>query len=202
MEPTQKIYRSNSLYNFNTLQLLEKINFPTCLENFDSKNYLAYALLVDPENLFYTVKLPEVQNFDKVLKQGEFKADLWKQDLVELFISSDEGTSYQEINLAPSGAYWAVSFLDYRVRIPDTEIALNGIEFEIRTTILGKILSLKVPLTSLIAGCTFTEKSRLNCCAIIGQNLRNYYATSNLDPVKPDFHEIAKWAKTEQISIV
>jgi hypothetical protein len=44
---------------------------------------------------------------------SSFTRELWKGDVVELFLRS--GRSYVELNLSPTGAWWAAHFSSYRV---------------------------------------------------------------------------------------
>lgn len=44
---------------------------------------------------------------------SSFTRELWKGDVVELFLYT--GSSYVELNLSPSGAWWAARFSSYRV---------------------------------------------------------------------------------------
>ena len=191
-----KVFKTDILQSFDTLQLLEKSYFSSKIGSLEG-HQPSYLLLQDPANIFFSAKIPDTHNYDKSLNPGQFKADLWKQDLVELFIASDQGNSYQEFNLAPSGAYWTVKFSDYRVRIAESEQACANIKTECRTTISGKILSIQIPLSEIIDSCAFTSQSRVSCCAILGKDPRNYFSTANLDLEKPDFHKISSWTNLD-----
>jgi len=47
-------------------------------------------------------------------KFGEFTEGLWKADVVELFLHDQASESYLELNLSPTGAWWAKKFSSYR----------------------------------------------------------------------------------------
>lgn len=51
-------------------------------------------------------------------ERGAFVEGLWDGDVAEVFIKSAAGR-YQELNLAPSGAWWSMTLSDYRKRAPN-----------------------------------------------------------------------------------
>ena len=196
-----KVIVASSKQNFDSLQSYEREIFPSHIGRIDLRSSATYLLLLDPEDLYFSVKIPESNNFDRTGNYGQFKPDLWKHDVAELFIAADTGNSYQEFNLAPSGAYWTVKFSGYRERIPESDAAVANLQIECRTTITGKVLSMKIPRSHIIENCSLGENSRINCCAIFDKDPRNYFSTATLNPEKPDFHEISQWAKTKLISV-
>ena len=191
-----KIFQTSSLQSFDSIQLFEMQNF-AAQAGVDNLPFVpTYCVVIDPLNLFFSVKVPESRNFDKSLSPGQFKPDLWKHDVVEIFFASDQGCAYQEFNLSPAGAYWSVKFSDYRTRTPGTEEPIAGLKVESRATITGKMLSMMIPKNSIIEQCSLGHDSRINCCAILGDEPRSYFSTANLDTLKPDFHHIDSWGSS------
>jgi len=74
---------------------------------------LSWCVAIDPEALWFACTLPGGSLCSSVA--GEFVEGLWEEDVAELFIKSPSG-EYQEINVAPSGAWWAMTLDEYRVR--------------------------------------------------------------------------------------
>lgn len=204
--PGPKIFQTSLLHNFDSIQLFEMQNFVSRFGVSDPLFDPTYSVVIDPDNLFFSVKIPETRNFDKSLNTGQFKPDLWKHDVVEIFFASDKNCAtqsstvgqdcpYQEFNVSPAGAYWTVKFSAYRSRIPGTEEPVTGLQVESRSTITGKILSIMIPKNNIINQCSLGNNSRINCCAILGNEPRTYFSTAALDNVKPDFHHIESWGE-------
>ncbi len=74
---------------------------------------LSWSVALDPEALWLVCSLPGGGRSSST--GGEFVEGLWEEDVAELFIKSPNGV-YQELNLAPSGAWWSMTLDEYRVR--------------------------------------------------------------------------------------
>ena len=81
---------------------------------------------------------------------GEFRSGLWEGDVVELFVHFSASTEYLEINLSPSGAWWAKRFARYRgvgEELPDIDVSLAcGLQGEIALSLPRSALDNDRPL--------------------------------------------------------
>ena len=73
----------------------------------------SWAVALDPQTFWFVCALPGGSRTSS--SRGEFIEGLWEDDVAELFIKSPSGV-YQELNIAPSGAWWSMSLEEYRVR--------------------------------------------------------------------------------------
>ena len=162
-----------------------------------------YLLILDPKHLIYSVRMPEGRNYDPFLALGQFKANLWTHDVSEIFIGDDGKNSYQEFNIAPSGAYWTSGFSEYRSQIPVTEQDLPGVRVLVALDEANHSrftsVSIAIPRAQF-KGCSFTERSRISCSAIVGAQPRNYFSTSKLNAEKPDFHDANTWGRVKIVA--
>jgi hypothetical protein len=74
---------------------------------------LAWCIALDPDTLWFLCSLPGGGRSSSI--RGEFVEGLWEDDVAELFIKSPAGM-YQELNFAPSGAWWSMTLDEYRLR--------------------------------------------------------------------------------------
>ena len=74
---------------------------------------LSWCIALDPVALWFACSLPGGGRSSSTT--GEFVEGLWEEDVAELFIKSPSGI-YQELNVAPSRAWWSMTLSDYRVR--------------------------------------------------------------------------------------
>jgi hypothetical protein len=91
---------------------------------------IQFTIELEPESLCVTVatsKLPTTHPLDG---KQPFVEGLWEFDVFELFIRSKGSSSYTEINLAPSGSWWACQFTEYRKRAEIQLIVQSKIGFE------------------------------------------------------------------------
>jgi hypothetical protein len=145
-----------------------------------------FTLAVTTQNLLFSFNA-NYKPWHNSEKQGSFVSGLWNYDVAEIFLKDDYSESYQEFNLSPSGAWWTQCFESYRkpsaqknnqVQI-QTFSEINKDNWEVGIIIPKNILGIK---------CSFSENSKANICAILGQNFRNYFSYNSVISEKPDFH--------------
>jgi hypothetical protein len=73
----------------------------------------AWSVALDPSAFWFVCALPGGGRSASL--RGAFVEGLWEEDVAELFIKSPSGV-YQELNIAPSGAWWSMTLDEYRVR--------------------------------------------------------------------------------------
>jgi hypothetical protein len=112
---------------------------------------------------------------------------LWEHTCFELFVAADGAASYHELNLAPSGAWAAFAFRDYRDGGPLADAALApGI---VARHEAGRFrLDARVPLARLSPAYP-DARLRLALTAVVevADGERSYWALRH-PPGRPDFH--------------
>lgn len=137
-----------------------------------------------PERLFFGCTIDVLPVYDASIAQGEFRAELWKQDVVELFLGSAEGGEYQELNLSPSGAWWTAVFTGYRVPLQST-IVPAGVKTFATVDKDGWSAALSIPLASL--QFPLTDKTTANICGISWEK-KEFWSAGEATEGEPDFH--------------
>jgi hypothetical protein len=116
---------------------------------------------------------------------GQFVEGLWAQDVLELFWKSSGSSGYQELNLAPSGAWWWCAFRGYRQRDEGASAPPARAHVERRSDRWSAAVAL--PRASL--GGADLRAATLNVCAILGDP-RRFYTHEGPATAEPDFHAI------------
>lgn len=116
-------------------------------------------------------------------EQGVFRPELWKFDVVEVFFCEPKTGAYLEINLAPSGGWWACWFDHVRVARavqPDfSKISARG-----EVTGAGWEASITIPLSLFEQ----PESLHYNITAIIDSPQQRFLTAFPLGCQEPDFH--------------
>jgi hypothetical protein len=154
-----------------------------------------FILLASKEYLYFCSSLQDAIFYNKQLEENHFQAELWRQDLSEIFFAQADGKAYQEFNFSPAGAYWQTQLSDYREKIVETETPVPGLEVTVSRDNKTQIILAKIPIASIFGG--LQVGSRINCTAIIGELPRNYFSCAELNPAKIDFHRIELWPKVK-----
>lgn len=108
---------------------------------------------------------------------------LWQHTCFEAFIGSTSGPAYAEFNLAPSGAWAAYAFDDYRAGMRDLPVSSNP-----QMAGEGADWTATIPLAGLDA-LLGPAPWRLAITAVIEatDEARSYWSLAH-PPGKPDFH--------------
>lgn len=141
------------------------------------------------KQLCFGLKVFTAPDFDRSLAEGQFQEGLWNQDVAELFIVDNNLKSYQEINLAPSGAYWSQYFADYRKPAGERYIDLRPKDFYHEIGENFWTVGMTIDLSKLSVKIN-PMKLRLNFTAISDSPEASYYSLAKTKSVKPDFHAI------------
>jgi hypothetical protein len=157
---------------------------------------VSFLLLLSVTDLFFGIRASRPPTFDRSVKPGSFHEGLWEKDVAEIFICEDEGTRYQEFNLAPSGAWWTQPFSHYRIR-ESGYLPPKTIKTFTSISEIGWEGLLIVPRASLSVACTFSETSRVNVACII-HDPDPVYLSWAYDPNRdPDYHTTGLFQSVE-----
>ncbi len=74
-----------------------------------------WGLALDPTSLWFVARIPAVAASSCVRRKGHFVEGLWESDVAELFLRDAHGR-YQEFNISADGAWWSMTFSNYRER--------------------------------------------------------------------------------------
>lgn len=144
---------------------------------------LATSLAVEDSQLIFSAKrasscLPHPDS-----RENCFQAELWKYDLAEVFFWEPKIEAYLEINLAPTGGWWACWFDQVRVARP-VQPAFSGVSASGTVSREGWAASIALPL-SLFAN---PESLRYNVTAIVDSPKQRFLTAYDLGCAEPDFH--------------
>lgn len=115
---------------------------------YDVEPAAEFCFATDGENLWFLASRKQSATIHPDAKPGEFLAELWKYDLAEWFIASQEGKNYWEFNLAPNGAWWASHFSDVRIADPATPVPMSVETYSIMNNDEWCVMA-KIPLNQL-----------------------------------------------------
>lgn len=149
---------------------------------------LSFAFALSPAALYFGASIRSATSSRPGTGSGQFADRLWEHDVFELFLASDNGTGYQEFNLAPNGAWWTEAFESYRKPghrstpfDPPNSIGARAENGETRVWMSYPRAGLAVPFSG-------GARSHANLCAILGKDNRTYVSYHHPTAQKPDFH--------------
>ena len=145
-----------------------------------------YLLVLSRTDLFFAISGFIASSLDIEPNCGRFVEGLWQQDVAELFLKDDTSEAYQEFNLSPNGAWWSCRFSEYRKRDEGRKIVKSQVQVSLERGESSWITLMKIPLSSLLVDVCFSDTSKLNVCAIQGQNPRHYFSAAQIGEL--DFH--------------
>ena len=110
--------------------------------------------------------------------------ELWRRTCFEVFLHAPAGRGYLEFNLAPSGAWAAYAFAEYRERAADPDIDTPAIAVERQDGALVLDARLDTP-----ADLPVDQPWRASLTAVIetADGRLSYWAVAH-PPGRPDFH--------------
>ena len=149
---------------------------------------LSFIFALSPAAVFFGARIQTPAFSAPGSRKGEFVERLWEHDVIELFLLDDNGTAYQEFNLAPNGAWWTEGFESYRK--PQSPQAKQSTPMSIVSEIdNGETYAwMSYPRSELAVHFSGSERSRANLCAILGKDSRRYVSYHHPAQPKPDFH--------------
>lgn len=136
-----------------------------------------WRLELDDQSLFYSVQYAGKVSLTQGELAGSFIEGLFNRDVAEIFIGYKDSLAYIELNLAPSGAWWAMEHSEYRVRSanPLSQVTTAS-SFE-----LGEWrASMRIKTTELVG-----VPDTFHVTAIIGGQ---FLSSKPLSDCEPDFH--------------
>lgn len=125
---------------------------------------------------------------------GVYQAELWRYDVVEFFLATQDASRYLEFNLSPNGAWWAAGFSAPRVPLPgfDAQKLAPAIRAEMKPERWR--CSAAIPLRALAHYGWHLCESRLAACAVVCRDGQySYFTSCGVRMGKPDFHRPGDW---------
>lgn len=160
---------------------------------------IEFAVAIDPLSLHFLFKTTARSNCSASNKMGDFVEGLWKEDVAELFISSKNEERYLELNLSPSGAWWAALFTEYRKR--DESYTGRKAKTFARSGMDGWRACLSIKLSELPFDFSQANLLRVNMACVLGKTTRRYYTWSSINVTAPDFHKIRDFSPVKIIKL-
>lgn len=155
----------------------------------------AYSLVADPERLWFVAHHPRPAALHPDARPGEFRAELWKHDVAELFLADPTSGRYFEFNLAPNGAWWSCEFTAPRQRAEQADIAMPDVATFADLAADGSWLAaMAVPLDLLDARLNFGKGTRANVSMVLGHPEPRHLSANDLGGGAPDFHRPYQFA--------
>lgn len=146
------------------------------------------------DEIYWGAKVYAKANYNSEHAKGDFVKGLWRLDVIELFVRDLNSKSYQEFNLAPSGAYWSAVFKDNRVPADNHERELG--EVDIHSQIDGDswFASMRIRKKQLGVG---SDNLLINMTAVLSTVTEScYLSLLPTQSVNPDFHGIISGIKS------
>lgn len=153
---------------------------------------IEYSFTTDGEKLTYRAAQPASVKPHPEGKNGEFREELWKYDTAEFFIAAEGGYPYVEVNISPTGAWWACAFSAPRVPFHPA-VEWVGVETSGQVTEQGWQCSISIPLQLLSALGITPGTCRLAATAILNSPDYIFLTTAEDTSGEPDFHRPHAW---------
>ncbi|MBQ3240705.1 MAG: hypothetical protein IJB00_05910 [Akkermansia sp.] len=153
-----------------------------------------YSFSTDGKNLIYRAAQAAPVQPHPEGKCGEFREELWKYDTAEFFIAAESGSPYVEVNISPSGAWWACAFSAPRVPLTPA-VDWAGVQAGGTVSQQGWQCNISIPLSLLAALGITPENCRLAATAILNSPDYIYLTTAEDTSGEPDFHRPQAWPK-------
>ena len=146
-----------------------------------------FRLVQDPSHLWLIAGRNKATSGCSSASCGEFKAELWKQDVAELFIASPDFKNYLEFNLSPRGAWWTALFSGPRSQtslgaLPEVTCRAGQDDAGVWNAAMG------IPLEWLCETIAWGEDSPLNVTFILDSPHQRFLTACDLGEGEPDFH--------------
>lgn len=155
---------------------------------------IEYSFSTDGENLIYRAAQAAPVHPHPEAQSGEFREELWKYDTAEFFIAAESGSPYVEVNVSPSGAWWACAFSAPRVPLSPA-VLWEGVKASGRVDEQGWQCSISIPLSRLAALGITPDNCRLAATAILNSPDYIFLTTAEDTSGEPDFHRPHAWPK-------
>jgi len=128
-------------------------------------------------------------------RPGQFMPFLWQRDCAEAFLLNPDNGAYLELNLSPSGAWWACAFSAPRQRSTPEGLPLAGAIGRGKIGANAWSTELRIPLASLPKELAFAPgHTRANLCCCLGHDPQRFLSWCDLrDMKKLDFHCPDHW---------
>jgi hypothetical protein len=152
---------------------------------------MEFAVCITPESLVFGGITASVARYDPAWSRGAFAEGLWRNDVWELFIKEENSQRYVELNLAPSGAWWACLFTSYRIPDSHTSMLIPNVTIEQRMLPHTWQAMMVFPRNGLPIHTDLDGQPTMNACTIQGQP-RRFYSHAPPSTEQPDFHA---WAR-------
>ena len=156
----------------------------------------AFALAMDAWRLWFIAHHRRPAQLHPLARPGKFQAELWRDDVAELFIADAVSGRYFEFNLAPNGAWWSCEFTAPRVREEAGDIVMPEVATFADIAADGAwIAAIAIPLDLLRARLDFGPRSRVNVALILESPMRKFVTAADLGGGEPDFHQPQRFPK-------
>jgi hypothetical protein len=150
---------------------------------------VGYCVVLDPARLWLVAGQDRPAEVHPASRPGLFRAQLWRHDVVELFVAGSGGGSYIEFNLAPNGAWWSCVFTGPRIRAHDQDIPLPGVETWANLAADGSWLAAAaLSVEVLCEQIGFSEAATANVALILESPDQRFLTVEDLGGGPVDFH--------------
>ena len=182
---------NNSVYqyvnencSFSELLAYPLAHFPfSNIETHKQKDAFSTFVGINSSHLFLVLQSNNKPLLHPDSKTGLWMPELWKYDVVELFIQANKDC-YLEINLAPNGAWWHCYFQNHRVIDPQN-CTIPAQTFFKTTNNNQYISAIQIDRNAEILKEN-DNQLKIHCCGIFN---RIMYSFSKLPNGKVDFHK-------------
>ncbi|MEN9362581.1 MAG: hypothetical protein RL095_4116 [Verrucomicrobiota bacterium] len=127
---------------------------------------------------------------------GAFREGLWARDCAEAFLLNPRSGYYLEINLSPSGSWWACAFSAPLWRLTPQGLELKEVRSAGRIAADSWSAEWRIPLAQLPPELEFAANSTCaNLTFCLGLVPQRFLSLHPLGNGIPDFHRPAAWPR-------
>ena len=153
-----------------------------------------FSLYTEGEHLVFHARREAPAIVHPLAQPGEYREELWRYDVVELFIATPDASRYLEFNLSPNGAWWAAGFSAPRVPLP----GFSAGHLDVRTRAAYSPerwqAEARIHLAEPAEWGWRPDACRMAVCAVICRDGRyTYLTTCEQRQGQPDFHHPWDW---------
>ncbi len=145
---------------------------------------ISFRIATTSDRLLVHVTFPAQCSFITAAAPGAFYEGLWEASVFELFLGTTNSESYNELHLAPHGAWWFYQFDSHRKRSSTTAFIKPKITIQFDSSTWSVLFD--APRANILPDKL--EDLVLNASAVLKTDSTHYLSWNPMNGEKLDFH--------------